>query len=58
MDQVGLDKGFFAISVFALSCVHFSRGSQWDSRFRCLGDQKTDGRDAYVVGFAQPPGPG
>jgi hypothetical protein len=56
LDQVGLDKGFFATSGFALSCVHFSRGFQWDSRFRYLGDQKTDGRDTYVVGSAQLPG--
>jgi hypothetical protein len=56
LDKVGLDKGFFVTSGFALSCVHFSRGFQWDSRFRYLGDQKTDGRDTYVVGFAQLPG--
>jgi hypothetical protein len=56
MDQVGLDKGFFVTSGFALSCVHFSRAFQWDSRFRYLGDQKTDGRNTYVVGFAQLPG--
>jgi hypothetical protein len=56
MDQVGLDKGFFVTSGFALSCVHFSRAFQWDSRFRYLGDQETDGRDTYVVGFAQLPG--
>jgi hypothetical protein len=56
MDQVGLDKGFFVTSGFALSSVHFSRALQWDSRFRYLGDQKTDGRDTYVVGFAQLPG--
>jgi len=56
MDQVGLDKGFFVTSGFALSCVHFSRAFQGDSRFRYLGDQKTDGRDTYVVAFAQLPG--
>ena len=55
IDQLGLDRGFFVTSGFALSCVHFSRAFQWDSRFRYLGDQKIDGRDAYVVGFAQLP---
>jgi hypothetical protein len=55
IDQQGLDRGFFVTSGFALSCVHFSRAFQWDSRFRYLGDQKIDGRDAYVVGFAQLP---
>ena len=56
MDQVGLDKGYFVTSGFALSSVHFSRALQWDSRFRYLGDQKIDGRETYVVGLAQLPG--
>jgi hypothetical protein len=55
MDQAGLDKGFFVTSGFAMSCVHFSRAFQWDSRFLYLGDQETDGRDTYVVAFAQLP---
>jgi hypothetical protein len=55
LDDLGLDKGFFATSGFALSSIHFSRALQWDSRFLYLGDQKTDERESYVVGFAQLP---
>lgn len=53
MDDVGLDKGFFTTSGFALSSVHFSSALQWDSRFLYLGDQKSGGRDTYVVAFAR-----
>jgi hypothetical protein len=56
LDDLGLDKGFFVTAGFALSSVHFSRALQWDSRFLYLGDQKTDERETYVVGFAQLPG--
>lgn len=56
MDEVGLDKGFFVTSGFALSCVHFSTAFQPDSMYRYLGDQNIEGRDSYVVGFAQQPG--
>ena len=56
MEKIGLDKGFFVTSGFALSCVYFSRAFQWDSRFLYLGDQTIGGRDAYVVAFAQLPG--
>jgi hypothetical protein len=56
MDDVGPDRGFFFTSGFALSCVHFSTVFQWDSRFLYLGDQKIEGRDTYVVAFAQLPG--
>ena len=56
LERVGLDKGFFVTSGFALSCVYFSRLFQWDSRFQYLGDQTIGGRDAYVVAFAQLPG--
>jgi hypothetical protein len=55
LDDLGLDKGFFATSGFALSSIHFSRALQWDSRFLYLGDQKIDERETYVVGFAQLP---
>jgi len=56
LERVGLDKGFFVTSGFALSCVYFSRLFQWDSRFQYLGDQTIGGRDAYVVAFAELPG--
>jgi hypothetical protein len=55
MDEVGLNEGFFVTSGFALSSVHFSTAFQWDSRFLYLGDQKIEGRDMYVVAFAQLP---
>lgn len=55
MDESGLDKGFFITSGFALSSVHFATQFQRDSRFLYLGDQKIDGRDTYVVAFAQLP---
>lgn len=51
----GSEKGFFVTSGFALSTVHFSTVAQWDSRFLYLGDEKVDGRDTYVVAFAQLP---
>jgi len=53
MDKVGPSEGFFVTSGFALSSVHFS--TAWDSRFLYLGDQKIEGRDTYVVAFAQLP---
>lgn len=53
MDQVGLDKGFFVTSGFALTCVHFSKALQPDSTFRLLGNQTISGRETYVVAFAQ-----
>jgi hypothetical protein len=55
MDEVGLNEGFFVTSGFALSSVHFSTAFQWDSRFLYLGDQKIEGRNTYVVAFAQLP---
>ena len=49
------EKRFFVTSGFALSVVHFSTVTQWDSRFLYLGDEKVDWRDTYVVAFAQLP---
>jgi hypothetical protein len=56
MEEAGLNAGFVVTSGFALSSVHFSTAFQWDSRFLYLGDQKIEGRDTYVVAFAQLPG--
>jgi hypothetical protein len=56
IDELGLNKGFIVTSGFALSSVHFSTAFQWDSRFLYLGDQKIEGRDTYVIAFAQLPG--
>jgi hypothetical protein len=55
IDGVGLDKGFFMTSGFALSIVHFSSMVQWESKFFHLGDQKISGKDTYVIAFAQLP---
>ena len=54
--ETGLDKGLVATSGFALSLVHFCTIVQRDSRFVYLGDQRVDGRDTYVLAFAQIPG--
>lgn len=56
VDQIGLDKGFFVTSNFALSAIYFSAAYQANSRFRYLGEQKVGARDTFVVGFAQEPG--
>jgi hypothetical protein len=41
---------------FTSAWVIFSSSNQGESRFRYLGQQQTDGRSAYVIGFAQIPG--
>jgi len=55
-EQEGLANGYSITSGFGLKCIHFLPGLQWDSTFRYLGDQTMDGRDTYVVAFAQRPG--
>jgi len=52
----GLHSGYLVTSGFALSCISFSTAGQSQSRFRYLGEQKVDGREAYVLGYAQLPG--
>lgn len=54
--QEGLANGYSITSGFALKCIHFLPGLQWDSTFRYLGNQTVDGKDTYVVAFAQRPG--
>lgn len=54
--EEGSNKGFIVTSGFALSIVHFSTAAQWDSRFLYLGDQTVEGRDTFVLAFAQIPG--
>lgn len=56
IDRVGLDRGFFVTSGFALSCNYFSTAFQTESMFRYLGTQRIGVRDTYVVAFAQRPG--
>ncbi|HEV2493204.1 MAG TPA: hypothetical protein VG204_09055 [Terriglobia bacterium] len=41
---------------FASMAIHFHPVYQADSIFRYLGRERVDGRDAYVVAFAQRPG--
>ena len=54
--QEGLADGYSITSGFALKCIHFLPGLRRESTFRFLGDQTIDGRDTYVVAFAQLPG--
>jgi hypothetical protein len=55
IEELGFDSGFFVTSGFALSNVHFASQFQWDSRFLQLGEQRMNGRETYVVAFAQLP---
>ena len=41
---------------FITTWLFFSSRNQAESRFRYLGEQKTDGHDTFVIGFAQLPG--
>jgi hypothetical protein len=41
---------------FISSWIIFSSANQVESRFRYLGEQKTDGHNTLVIGFAQIPG--
>jgi hypothetical protein len=56
IDKLGLDKGFFVTSGFALSCNYFSTAFQTESMFLYLGSERIGQRDTYVVAFAQKPG--
>jgi hypothetical protein len=41
---------------FISAWIIFSSANQVESRFRYLGEQKTDGHNTHVIGFAQIPG--
>jgi len=56
VDESGLRRGFLVTSGFALTSADFSPGYQPDSEFRYIGEEKIDGKDSYVVAFAQIPG--
>jgi len=56
LGPVGLEKGYLVTAGHALSCISFSTGAQSQSRFRYLGEEKINSREAYVLGFAQKPG--
>jgi hypothetical protein len=55
LTALGIEKGFFVTSGYALSSIHFASASQGDSRFVQLGEQKVNDRDTYVMAFAQLP---
>ncbi len=60
IDQVegqpgGLDQGYMLTSGFASAALVFHPVFQAGSKFRYLGKQMIDGRETYVVAFAQIP---
>jgi hypothetical protein len=56
LDSPGLQRGFLVTAGFALICIQFSTDYQQDTTYRYLGDEKVNGRETYVVGFAERPG--
>ena len=55
IDPKGLDDGYMITQGFVSTPVFFDPAHQLESRFRFLGQQVVDGRNAYVVAFAQLP---
>ena len=51
----GLYDGFMLTSGFASASLSFHPAYQPQATFRYLGRQKVDGRDTYVIAFAQQP---
>ena len=56
LDSPGLQRGFLVTAGFALICIQFSTDYQQDTTYRYLGDERVNGRETYVVGFAERPG--
>jgi len=52
----GLEDGFMLTSGFASASLLFHTIYQPQAAFRYLGRQKVNGRDTYVIAFAQQPG--
>ena len=52
----GLQDGFMLTSGFASASLFFHPTYQSQAAFRYLGRQKVNGRDTYVIAFAQQPG--
>ncbi|MGD0694669.1 MAG: hypothetical protein ABSB82_07410 [Terriglobia bacterium] len=52
----GLQEGFMLTNGFASASLVFHPAYQSQSTFRYLGRQKIEGRDAFVLAFAQQPG--
>jgi tetratricopeptide (TPR) repeat protein len=51
----GLQQGFMLTSGFASASLFFHPAYQSQASFRYLGRQKANGRDTYVIAFAQQP---
>ncbi len=51
----GLEVGFMLTAGFASASLHFHPAYQSESTFRYLGRQRMEGRETYVVAFAQRP---
>jgi hypothetical protein len=56
IEPQGLEGGFMLTRGFAAASLHFHPLLKSDSTFRYLGEQVVDGRETYVVAFAQRPG--
>jgi hypothetical protein len=54
--QKGLEDGYMLTSGFTSAALYFHPFYRGDAQFRYLGRQKSDGREYYVVAFAQYPG--
>jgi hypothetical protein len=52
---LGLKEGFMLTSAFASAAMGFHPMYQPQADFRYLGRQKVNGRDAYVIAYAQQP---
>jgi len=52
----GLDDGYMLTSGFTSAALKFHPFYRGDAQFRYLGRQKLDGKEYYVVAFAQYPG--
>lgn len=53
--EYALDHGFMLTAGFASASLNFHPAFQSQSTFRYIGRQKIDGRETYVVAFAQEP---
>ncbi len=54
--QRGLEEGYMLTSGFTSAALYFHPFYRGEAQFRYLGRQKSDGREYYVVAFAQYPG--
>lgn len=54
--QKGLEDGYMLTSGFTSAALYFHPFYRGEAQFRYLGRQRSDGREYYVVAFAQYPG--